>query len=100
MRLCKELGVADGDVSKLKQEIRDNMGVRLTPRESAQQGQRDGCAAQGSQLEVPKSLAGKRIPARLMEQTLHDMEARGMKIPKGMKLRRTCSPARYQARQA
>ncbi len=83
---AKELGVADGDVSKLKQEIRDNIGreaerrVKVRNKDSAMEA-----LLKVSQLEVPKSLLESESQ-RLMEQTLHDMEARGMKIPKGMKL--------------
>jgi trigger factor len=38
-----------------------------------------------AQLEVPKALLESESQ-NLMQQTLHDMQGRGMKIPKGMQL--------------
>jgi len=83
---AKELGVKDGDVEKLKNEIRDNIGreaqrrVKVRNKDSAMD-----VLLKVSQLEAPKALLESEAK-RLMEQTLVDMEGRGMKIPKGMKL--------------
>ncbi len=83
---AKGLGVADGDVAKLKQDIRDNIGreaqrrVKVRNKDSAMDA-----LLKVAQLEVPKSLL-ENESQRLMEQTMHDMQARGMRIPKGMKL--------------
>jgi len=83
---AKALGVAEGDVEKLKQEIRDNIGreaqrrVKVRNKDSAME-----VLLKVAQLEVPKALLDSESE-RLMEQTLHDMGQRGMKIPKGMKL--------------
>jgi trigger factor len=83
---AKDLGVADGDVAKLKQDIRDNIGreaqrrVKVRNKDSAMDA-----LLKVAQLEVPKSLL-EGESHRLMEQTMHDMQARGMRIPKGMKL--------------
>jgi trigger factor len=83
---AKAMGVVDGDVEKLNQDIRDNIGreaqrrVKVRNKDSAME-----VLLKVSQLEVPKALLDSESQ-RLMEQTLHDMEERGMKIPKGMKL--------------
>jgi trigger factor len=83
---AKSLGAADGDVEKLKQEIRDNIGreaqrrVKARNKDSAME-----VLLKTAQLEVPKSLLESEAQ-NLMQQTLHDMEGRGMKIPKGMQL--------------
>lgn len=83
---AKELGVKDGDVEKLKKEIRDNIGreaqrrVKVRNKDSAMD-----VLLKVSQLEAPKALLDSEAQ-RLMQQTLVDMEGRGMKIPKGMQL--------------
>ena len=83
---AKALGAADGDVAKLKQEIRDNVGreaerrAKVRNKDSAMEA-----LLKISQLEVPKVLLESEAQ-NLMQQTLQDMEARGMKIPKGMQL--------------
>jgi len=83
---AKELGVADGDVSKLKQEIRDNIGreaqrrVKVRNKDNAMEA-----LLKVAQMEVPQALLESEAQ-RLMEQTLQDMAGRGMKIPKGMQL--------------
>ena len=83
---AKSLGMADGDVAKLKNEIRDNIGreaqrrVKVRNKDSAME-----VLLKIAQLEVPKALLESEAQ-NLMQQTLQDMEARGMKIPKGMQL--------------
>ncbi|GAB4413623.1 MAG: trigger factor [Sideroxydans sp.] len=83
---ARSLGVADGDVEKLKREIRDNIGreaqrrVKVRNKESAM-----NALLNVAQLEVPKALLEGEAQ-RLMDQTLQDMAARGLKIPQGMKL--------------
>lgn len=82
----KSVGVADGDVEKFRQEIRDNVTreaqrrVKVRNKESVM-----AVLLKVAQLEVPTSLLQGEAQ-RLMEQAMRDMEARGMKIPKGMKL--------------
>lgn len=82
----KSVGVADGDVEKFRQEIRDNVSreaqrrVKVRNKESVM-----AVLLKVSELEVPTSLLQGEAQ-RLMEQSMRDMEARGMKIPKGMKL--------------
>lgn len=82
----KSVGVADGDVEKFRQEIRDNVSreaqrrVKVRNKESVM-----AVLLKVSKLDVPTSLLQGEAQ-RLMEQSMRDMEARGMKIPKGMKL--------------
>lgn len=82
----KSVGVADGDVEKFRQEIRDNVSreaqrrVKVRNKENVM-----NVLLKVAKLEVPTSLLQAEAQ-RLMEQSMRDMEARGMKIPKGMKL--------------
>jgi trigger factor len=81
---AKSLGSADGDVEKLKQEIRDNIAreaqrrVKDRNKESAM-----NVLLKVAQLELPNALL-EHESERLMQQTMQDMEARGVRIPKGM----------------
>lgn len=83
---AKSLGVADGDVSKLKAEIRGNLNreaqrrVKVRNKDNAME-----VLLKIGQLEVPKALLEGEAQ-NLMQQTLRDLEGRGMKIPKGMQL--------------
>jgi len=83
---AKSLGVADGDVAKLKTEIRDNLDreaqrrVKVRNKEQAMD-----VLLKVGQLEIPKALLEAEAQ-NLMRQTLHDLEGRGMKIPKDMQL--------------
>lgn len=83
---AKSLGVADGDVSKLKTEIRGNLDreaqrrVKVRNKDNAME-----VLLKIGQLEVPKALLEGEAQ-NLMQQTLRDLEGRGMKIPKGMQL--------------
>ena len=82
----KSMGVADGDADKFRQEIRENVGreaqrrVKVRNKDSAMD-----ILLKISQLDAPQSLVQGEAQ-RLMEQTMHDMEGRGMKIPQGLKL--------------
>lgn len=83
---AKALGVVDGDVNKLKKEIRDNLEreaqrrVKMRNKDNTME-----VLLQVGQLEVPKVLLESEAQ-NLMQQTLRDLEGRGMKIPKGMQL--------------
>ena len=83
---AKSLGVVDGDVSKLKAEIRENLNreaqrrVKVRNKDNAME-----VLLKVGQLEIPKVLLEAEAQ-NLMQQTLHDLEGRGMKIPKGMQL--------------
>jgi trigger factor len=83
---AKALGMAEGDVAKLKAEIRENVGREAARRVKARN--KDNAMEvllKLAQLEVPKALLESESQ-NLMQQTLHDMQGRGMKIPKGMQL--------------
>ncbi|GGY13646.1 trigger factor [Paludibacterium paludis] len=77
---AKALGIADGDVEKMRAEIRKNVERevkrRLTARtkENVMQALLDA-----TEIELPKALIQMEI-GRLMEQARRDMEARGMKV--------------------
>jgi trigger factor len=83
---AKALGVADGDVAKLKSEIRENLSreaqrrVKVRNKDNAME-----VLLKIGQLEVPKALLENEAQ-NLMQQTVRDLEGRGMKIPKGMQL--------------
>lgn len=82
---AKSIGIEDGDVSKLESEIRSNLEREISSRLKA----RNKAAAMDlllkvAQFELPKSLLEWETQS-LMEQTVRDMESRGMKM-KGMNL--------------
>jgi trigger factor len=84
--LAKSLGVVDGDVAKLKTEIRDNLDREAQRRVKVRnKDQAMDVLLKVGQLEIPKALLEAEAQ-NLMQQTLHDLEGRGMKIPKGMQL--------------
>lgn len=79
-KFAESVGVADGDVSKLESEIRTNLQREVVRRLKA----RNKDAAMDSLLKVakfdlPKALVGWEVNS-LMQQTVQDMEARGMKM--------------------
>lgn len=77
---AKQLGIADGDVEKMRAEIRKNVERevkrRLTARtkENVMQALLDA-----TEIELPKSLVQLEI-GRLVEQARRDLESRGMKV--------------------
>ena len=83
---AREMGVADGDMEKFRQEIRDNVAreaqrrVKVRNKDAAMD-----LLLKVSQLAAPQVLVQGEAQ-RLMEQTVRDMEGRGMKIPKGLQL--------------
>ncbi len=83
---AKSLGIEDGDVAKLRAEIRENLNreaqrrVKVRNKDNAMD-----VLLKVGQLEIPKVLLEAEAQ-NLMQQTLQDMEGRGMKIPKGMQL--------------
>lgn len=83
---ARSLGVVDGDVSKLKAEIRNNLErevarrIKVRNKDSAMDALAKVC-----QLELPKTLVEWEAQS-LVQQAVQDMEQRGMKIPKGMTL--------------
>lgn len=95
---AKALGVADGDIEKLKAEIRANLErevkrrIKARNKDSAMEALGKVC-----QLELPKTLI-EWESENLAQQTAHDMEQRGMRIPKGMTLPRDMFTERAQQR--
>lgn len=82
----KGLGIADGDVAKLKEEIRSNLKfeaerrIKVRNKDSAMDA-----LLNVAQLEAPKALVESESQ-RVMQQTMQDMQSRGVNIPKGMQL--------------
>lgn len=84
--LAKSLGIEDGDVNKLKTEIRDNL-TRETGRRLKARNKDNvmDVLLKVCQLEVPKALLDSEVQ-NLMGQAMQDMQERGVKIPQGMSL--------------
>ncbi len=95
---AKSLGVADGDVNKLKAEIRSNLELEVARRikvrnkDSAMDALANAC-----QLDLPKVLVEWEAE-NLAQQMMQDMEQRGMRIPKGMQLPANMFTERAQKR--
>lgn len=83
---ARSLGIEDGDLYKLKAEVRDNLerevGRRLKSRNKT--NAMDLLLKIG-RLDVPKALVDAEVQ-NLIQQTMHDMRERGAKIPPGMSL--------------
>lgn len=91
---AKELGVEDGDVERLKSEVRANLEREVKRRVKVRNKERAMDALLGvTQMELPKTLLEWETQ-NLIKQTMQDMEARGMKIPQGM----TLPPDMFQER--
>lgn len=77
--LAKTLGIADGDVSKMKAEIETNLRREVKKRIDARVKEQvmDGLV-KSTPIDVPNALIELEIQ-RLMQQARQDMEARGMK---------------------
>ena len=83
---AKQLGIKDGDVEKLKSEIKENLArelqrrIKVRNKDSAMNVLLNVC-----QTELPQALIGWETQ-NLAQQTLREMEEQGMKIPQGMGL--------------
>lgn len=83
---AKDLGIADGDVAKLKAEIRNNLKLETERRiKTKNKDVAMDALLQVAQLEAPKALVESESQ-RIMQQTMQDMQSRGMNVPKGMQL--------------
>jgi len=83
---AKELGRADGDVDKLKAEIRSNLQAEVERRLKVRnKDSAMDALLKIAQLEAPKALVESESQ-RMMQQSMQDMQNRGVKIPKGMQL--------------
>ncbi len=75
---AKSLGVLDGDVSKMRAEIKANLERELRKRIQAKTKEQVMDALLSvSELDLPQSLVEMEI-SRLQEQAVKDLEARGM----------------------
>jgi trigger factor len=80
------LGVQDGDVSKLKDEIRDNLRREVERRlQGLNKNNAMEVLLKVTQLEVPKVLVDAEASS-LMQQSLAELQERGVKVPAGMSL--------------
>jgi trigger factor len=79
------VGITDGDVSKLEEEIRSNLEREVSRRLKARNKDAAMDALlKAAQFDVPKALVDWEAQ-NLMQQTARDMQARGMNM-KGMQL--------------
>jgi trigger factor len=76
---AKSLGVADGDVAKMKSEVRANVEREVKKRIDARlKGQALQALQDSTPVEVPKALIGMEAQ-RLLEGAAGDLRARGLK---------------------
>ncbi len=77
--LARDLGVADGDVAKMRSEIRDNVEREVTQRLAGMAKQRVmQVLVDGTEVTLPKALIEAEID-RLIEAMKADLHSRGMK---------------------
>ena len=83
---ARSLGIEDGDVNKLKADIRDNLQREIERRLKVRnKNNAMDLLLKVSQLEVPKALVDMEVQ-NLIQQAMHDMRERGVKIPQGKSL--------------
>ncbi len=86
VEFAKSLGIEDGDVNKLKAEIRDNLTIEVERRIKAHNKNNVmDLLLKAVRLEAPKALVDSEVQ-RLIQQSLHDMRERGVKVPQGATL--------------
>jgi len=79
-KFAESVGVADGDVSKLESEIRSNLQREVVRRLKARNKEAAmDLLLKVTKFDLPKALVGWEVHS-LMQQTMQDMEARGMKM--------------------
>ena len=75
---AKTLGVADGDIAKMRGEIKTNLERELKKRiQSKTKDQVMDALSSVAELDLPRSLVDMEI-GRLQEQAVKDLDARGM----------------------
>ena len=76
--LAKALGVEDGDIERLKREVRDNIEKEVAKRvkQSVKEQVMDGLY-ESAQFEIPRALLDNEI-ARMQQQAVADLKQRGM----------------------
>ena len=79
---AKALGVADGDLAKMRDEVRSNVELEVRKRVESEVKQKVMQALLDSTtLELPKSLVEMEMQ-RMVQQTRAELEARGLKLEK------------------
>jgi len=79
---AKSLGVADGDVAKMRAEVRTNVEMEIKKRVESEVKQKVMQAlVDSATLELPKSLVEIEVQ-RMVQQTRAELEARGVKLEK------------------
>jgi trigger factor len=77
---AKSIGIADGDVGKLQNEVRSNLELEVSRRlKTRNKDAAMEVLLRAAQFDVPKSLVDEEAQT-LMKLTMQDMEARGMKV--------------------
>lgn len=77
---AKSLGVADGDIAKLRQEVRENLEREVRGRlKSRAKDKAMQALIDTTKLEVPKSLVTMEVE-RMQQSTRQDLAARGVKV--------------------
>ena len=86
VEFAKALGVEEGDITKLKAEIRKNL-VREVERRLRARNKSNAMdlLLKVSKFEVPKALVDSEVQ-NLIQQSIRDMRERGVKIPQGASL--------------
>ena len=78
--LAKSLGVADGDLAKMREEVKANVGREVNKRVDTDLKQKVMQALiESTPVEVPKSLADMET-RRMVQAAREDLEARGIKM--------------------
>lgn len=81
---AKSLGVPDGDLGKMREDIKSNLQREVGNRIKARvKDSVMDALIKNSELDVPKALVDQEVD-RLMDQTRQDMVQRGMKINNDM----------------
>lgn len=79
---AKALGVADGDIAKMRDEVRSNVELEVKKRVESDLKQKVMQAlVDSTTLELPKSLVEIEMQ-RMLQQTRAELEARGLKLEK------------------
>jgi trigger factor len=79
---AKALGVADGDVAKMRAEVRTNVELEVKKRVESEVKQKVMQAlVDSTTLELPKSLVEIELQ-RMVQQTRAELESRGLKLEK------------------
>jgi len=79
---AKTLGVADGDLTKMREEVRTNVELEVKKRVESEVKQKIMQAlVDSTTLELPKSLVEIELQ-RMLQQTRAELEARGVKLEK------------------